>query len=194
MFHIFTYDQIVEPSYMPMDGNTALASSPSLMRLINEADILTHNVGTGLRKSAVESLMRLALPYIKLGNLNDTEVNARGYARKLLYSHPEGRFSVLALKWLPGACTPVHGHNAWGCVGVLDGEIGCETFAACDEPSLAKSTGIINAKTGAVASVDPNPCGIHRLFNPTERISHTLHIYGMDLSENPCAINVPYRH
>ncbi|WP_417450709.1 hypothetical protein [Kordiimonas sp.] len=179
---------------MAMDGTQFFNGPQSLSRLICETDVMTRSVEAGLCRTATESLMRLALPYIDIETLVDVPANERGYARKLLYTHPQGLFSVLGLRWMPGACTPVHGHNAWGCVGVVDGEIGCETFKTDSSGVHVESTGIIRAGKGAVASVDPNPSGIHRLFNPTERISHTLHIYGMDLAENPCAINVPYTH
>lgn len=179
---------------MAMDGTALFTGPQSLSRLISETDVMTRTVGAELCRSATESLMRLAIPYIDVEKLVDVPANERGYARKLLYTHPQGLFSVLALRWMPGACTPVHGHNAWGCVGVVDGEIGCETYKTDCDCKTVESTGIIRAGKGAVASVDPNPCGIHRLFNPTDRISHTLHIYGMDLSENPFAINVPYTH
>ncbi|TNE65012.1 MAG: hypothetical protein EP335_06425 [Alphaproteobacteria bacterium] len=182
---------------MPKDAIAYQAAHTELSRLIAETGALTCSVSNSVHRPAVECLLRYALPHIDGLDFSDTPVNDRGYARKVLYTHPEGHFSVLALKWMPGAETPIHGHNAWGCVGVIEGEIGCETYCCRDggqcEGDLT-STGRILAGVGAVASVEPNPKGIHRLFNPTGKAAVTLHIYGMDLSENPTAVNVPYQH
>jgi len=182
---------------MPKDTTASLSACGDLPRLIAEADALTTCVAEADRRYAVACLLRLALPYIGTLDFSDTPVNGQGYARKMLYTHPRGHFSVLAVRWMPGANTPIHGHNAWGCVGVLDGEIGCETYCcredACEcSMEFLSSTGLIRAGKGAVASVGPNPEGIHRLFNPTEKEAVTLHIYGMDLSHDPVAINVLY--
>ncbi|MCJ9427660.1 cysteine dioxygenase [Kordiimonas marina] len=184
---------------MPKDSTVSLHTCGDLTRLINEAEALTCAVNETDHRAAVASLMRLALPHVGIPDFSDTPVNDGGYARKMLHIHPHGHFSVLAVRWMPGANTPVHGHNAWGCVGVLEGEIGCETYCcredACEcSMAFLSSTGLIRAGAGAVATVGANPEGIHRLFNPTEKEAITLHIYGMDLSRDPLAINVPYQH
>lgn len=178
---------------MPKEGFPPAATSCSVSDLIQKACTTAACAAPNDQKAEVEKLLKETLPKLQLDDFEDTPANQRGYCRKLLYTHPSGFFSVLQLKWLPGAETPVHGHNAWGCVGVVSGKIGCETYdAAADEPNGVLSNGVIEAGTGAIATVDPNPKGIHRLFNPTDSVATTIHIYGMDLSENPCAINVPY--
>jgi len=183
---------------MPKEGISSFSRTGDLSQLIREATTLTHCVSAAKHRSAVECLMRLALPHIELDDFSGTEINSHGYGRKILYAAPEGRFTVLQIKWMPGACTPIHGHNAWGCVGVVSGELGCDMFdlkpgASVDmlENAIAPAGSIV-ARRGDVAAVESNPKGIHRLFNPTGEQASSLHIYGMDLSENPCAINVPY--
>jgi len=178
---------------MPKDGIPSLQSPVDIASLVKEACTAATCAAANYHKDEITRLMERVLPHIKLDDFSDTPVNARGYRRKVLYSHPSGFFSVLQVEWHPGAETPIHGHNAWGCVGVVSGEIGCETYAQCDKgENGVRSTGKITAGKGAIATVNPNPEGIHRLFNPTDKITTTIHVYGMDLSDNPCAINVPY--
>lgn len=178
---------------MPREGFPSIDSALRVADLVTEACTAVACTSPDCHKDEVHHLMQHALHRIELEDFSGTTVNRRGYARKLIYTHPAGFFSVLQLKWMPGAKTPIHGHNAWGCVGVISGEIGCDTF---EEASSAKQgvrqTGSIRASRGDIATVNPNPEGIHCLYNPTDRVATTLHIYGMDLGPNPCAINVPY--
>lgn len=183
-----------------MDGAFSFQQSTQLSRLIDEISYLTRRLDPHCHREATASLLRLALPHVSVIAPSEQTANERGYARDLVYADPEERFSVLVLRWLPGATTPIHGHNAWGCVGVISGEIACETYSLrnpdinCENIGYADllSTGQLLAGPGTVASVEPNPKGIHRLFNPANVPATTLHIYGMDLSGDPCCINIPY--
>ena len=185
-----------------MDGAFCFRSGTQLSKLINETGALTRELDCCSHRPAVAALLRLAIPHVNLMSDDGEPVNEHGYSRQMLHTDPDGKFSVLAIRWTPGACTPIHGHNAWGCVGVLEGEIGCETFALktdCNQPCVAEapdlvSTGKLLAGPGTVATVDPDPCGIHRIFNPTASAATTLHIYGMDLDERPDGLNKWYQH
>ncbi len=185
-----------------MDGAFCFRNGTQLSKLIDETETVTRELDYGAHRPAVASLLRLALPHVNTMPPAENAVNEHGYARQLLHSDPNGRFSVMVIRWTPGACTPIHGHNAWGCVGVLEGEVGCETFThrKCEqepyvpEATCLTSTGKLLAGPGTVATVDPDPCGIHRLFNPTSAPATTLHIYGMNLEEKPNGLNKLYQH
>lgn len=178
---------------MLKEGIPSFQSTIDIASLVQEACTAVTCSEPDCHKDKITHLMETLLQRVQLEDFADTPVNARGYRRKVLYSHPSGFFSVLQLEWQPGAETPVHGHNAWGCVGVISGKIGCETFTPCDaSENGVRSTGKITASVGAITTVNPNPEGIHSLFNPTKEVATTLHIYGMSLAANPCAINVPY--
>ncbi len=185
-----------------MDGASGFRNSTQLSKLIDETSTLMRELDRCGHRPAVASLLRLALPHVNFLHDDDIPTNEHGYSRQMIYTDPDGHFSILAIRWTPGARTPIHGHNAWGCVGVLEGEIGCETFAlkadhsgpcVAQAPDLV-STGKILAGPGTVASVDPDPCGIHSIFNPTSAAATTLHIYGMDLVERPEGLNKWYQH
>lgn len=185
-----------------MDGAFCFRNGTQLSKLISETGAVTRELDCCNHRPVVASLLRLALPHVNAMLPSDVQANEHGYSRQLLHTDPDGCFSVMVLRWMPGACTPIHGHNTWGCVGVLEGEIGCETFElkSCDSqeavpeaPSLV-STGKLLAGPGTVATVDPDPCGIHRIFNPTNASAATLHIYGMNLEDEPDGLNKWYQH
>lgn len=118
------------------------------------------------------------------------------YKRHLLYAEPKGRFTLLALVWLPSQQTPVHGHNAWCVVGVHEGAIGVTTYRR-DNPHLTdccalSTSGDFTAPAGTVSFVQPDPEGIHRLSNTSAKAVITLHTYGMNLLNEPTAINKIY--
>lgn len=183
-----------------MDGAFCFKNGTQLSRLIDETSYIARALDPVCHRLAVASLMRISLPHINMIFAGDIAVNENGYAKQIVHVDPDSRFSVIAIKWMPGAATPVHGHNAWGCVGVLSGEIGCETFAHKHEDTPCDSahaddltlTGRLLAGPGTVATVDPDPCGIHRLFNPTGAEAMTLHIYGMNLALHPDGLNKWY--
>lgn len=144
-------------------------------------------------KDTVAALMRDTIDEIDLAPHLTSPVTEGGYSRNIVHTDPKGRFSVLAIEWLPGAMTPIHGHRAWGCVGVAEGTIGCDMFELVNEEThQVRLSDFIEAEKGAIAAVDPKPCGIHRLYNRGTKRAVTLHVYGIDLSTDPCCINVPY--
>ncbi len=117
------------------------------------------------------------------------------YRRHLLYADPDGRFTVLALVWEPGQFTPVHGHHAWGVVGVHQGELCSASYRHSpmpDAPLAVAPDGVVSVSAGAVCSVRPDPEGIHRLANISSHRAISIHTYGMDISDNPARINKVY--
>ena len=111
------------------------------------------------------------------------------YRRHLLYSDPAGRFTVLAVVWRPGQGTPVHGHTAWGAVGVYQGNPSVANYRYRDgqEPVLA---GEHRCQPGDVSHVSAGTAHPHRVFNAGNDIAITIHTYGRDLSVDPTAINI----
>lgn len=112
------------------------------------------------------------------------------YTRHTLYADPQGRFTVLAIVWMPGQTTPVHGHSAWGVVAVHEGR---PTVALYEyEPGYGALPGKeICCVPGEVSWVRAGIQYPHRIFNADQRVAITLHTYGRDLTQDPCAINIP---
>ncbi len=124
------------------------------------------------------------------------------YERRIVYIDTEGRFTILCLIWAPGACTPIHGHAAWGVVGVKSGSISNISYCKNhddDGSTTLSPTCITVAKPGTVVAVSADPDCIHALHNHTGDAAVSIHIYGMDLSQDQYAINIvhgpePYQH
>ncbi|MEE8143728.1 MAG: cysteine dioxygenase family protein [Planctomycetota bacterium] len=108
------------------------------------------------------------------------------YARHLIHRDPQNRFVVLGLVWKPGQGTPVHDHPSWGVVGVLKGQMKFVNYAFNEDPEgkrLVVSEQILGTQ-GAVTTVFPPECDIHRMGNPAPAgNSITLHCYGQELTE-----------
>ena len=48
----------------------------------------------------------------------EREPDPNRYRQHILHIDPAGRFSIVALVWLPGQGTPIHDHLAWCVAGV----------------------------------------------------------------------------
>lgn len=127
-----------------------------------------------------------------VGRIKPECCEKRHYGRELVYVDPEKRFTLLVLRWLPRAATPVHGHNAWGVVGVCSGELTICCYDAPEGKECLEKTKEIKGKPGDVSCVGPVPEGIHCISNTSEEEAYSIHVYGMDLSEKADAINVYY--
>lgn len=117
------------------------------------------------------------------------------YARHLLYADPGKQFSILAIVWRPGQCTPIHGHTAWGAVGVYSGNPYCEVFdtgtAAQPRINLTPTMKLcLHPKD--LATVQPGIDDVHRIGNDSPREAITIHIYGRDLLASPSSINITF--
>lgn len=115
------------------------------------------------------------------------------YRKHLLYADPQGRFTLLALVWLPGQGTVIHGHTAWCSVGVYRGKpnVVCYDCTACDEGKhTAVETQDQQYEPGALCAVRPGLADVHRIYNATDETMITLHAYGCDLVDDPDAINL----
>lgn len=121
--------------------------------------------------------------------------NADRYQRHLLYADPERQFSVLAIVWLPGQRTPIHGHTAWGAVGVYAGHPYCEVFDTRTQakPAMELEPQLkLRLHPRDLATVQPGIDDVHRIGNDTRKTCITIHIYGRDLLASPGSINITF--
>ncbi|WND03130.1 cysteine dioxygenase family protein [Temperatibacter marinus] len=156
---------------------------------------MDHASSTCNPRQLAEAALRSFLPLLSDHDLPSFSVEQAAYARRLVYTDPRGRFSILVLRWTQGAKTPIHGHNAWGSVGVYSGNMGCQCFdriADGENIESLKMTLDIKIGRGDITSVNPDPEGIHSLYVEENNTAATIHIYGMDLRDDPQCINVMY--
>jgi predicted metal-dependent enzyme (double-stranded beta helix superfamily) len=117
------------------------------------------------------------------------------YTRHLLYADPGKQFSILAIVWRPGQRTPIHGHTAWGAVGVYSGNPYCEVFdtSTAEQPRISlKPTMKLCMHPNDVATVQPGIDDVHRIGNDGISEAITIHIYGRDLLASPSSINITF--
>ena len=121
--------------------------------------------------------------------------SADTYRRHLLYADPDRQFSILAIVWNPGQHTPIHGHTAWGAVGVYEGAPYCEIFdtGTRNRPCMElEPTMKLRLKEGDLATVQPGIDDVHRIGNDSLRKAITIHVYGRDLLAQPGSINITF--
>lgn len=179
-------------------GDTSQGNSDLPLVLLQYIDRIDHLLENSSEEDFLKSAsLEVETLVVAEGLLRDDQMLGCDdtYNRHQLYADPEGRFTILALVWKPSQFTCIHGHNAWGIVGVRQGCIRVECFDFDGEakpPADLIKTATIDANVGDISAVGTAPSGIHRLGNASDDIAITIHTYGMDLSRHPASINVVY--
>jgi predicted metal-dependent enzyme (double-stranded beta helix superfamily) len=104
------------------------------------------------------------------------------YRSHLLYTEPDGAFSVVALVWRPGQVTLIHDHVTWCVFGVVQGVEYEELFTLDDQRGCLVEAGSNENRTGDVSGFAP-PGDIHRVHNVGRQTAISVHIYGTDVSQ-----------
>jgi predicted metal-dependent enzyme (double-stranded beta helix superfamily) len=115
------------------------------------------------------------------------------YAKHRLYACPQGRFTLLALVWLPEQATVIHAHTAWGAVGVYEGHPNVACYDCTENADGSHSvTQTMDERfdPGALCSLRPGLGDTHRIYNASGETMITLHCYGTDLVDDPDGINI----
>jgi predicted metal-dependent enzyme (double-stranded beta helix superfamily) len=114
------------------------------------------------------------------------------YRPHLLAIAPSGRFSVVALVWLPGQITPIHDHICWCVVGVLQGLERERRYTLHEDATGARwlvplaEEAVAPGHTCALVPPDEN---IHQVRNAGDGLAISIHVYGDDLTAHPSSIN-----
>jgi predicted metal-dependent enzyme (double-stranded beta helix superfamily) len=103
------------------------------------------------------------------------------YQSHLLYTEPDGSFSISAMVWLPGQETVIHDHVAWCVTGVMQGHEHEEIFALTDNGRALQVVARRMNPAGAVNGFAP-PGDIHRVRNTGDGVAISMHVYGADIS------------
>ena len=179
-----------EPEKSPLD------ISAVMMRLIdNVSSTLGASPDDAAALERLPALLDDCLTQSELLTAQQRAFDSKSYARHLVHVDPAGRFSVLVVAWLAGQITPVHGHNAWGVVGVHAGVMENVSYAVTagdrgQNPYTATDTH--RAQAGHIAKVSAGDASAHQLRNPGPEPAFTVHIYGMDLTIESTGVNRYY--
>lgn len=114
-----------------------------------------------------------------------------GYRQHVVYVHPEGRYSLVALVWRPGQATPIHDHRCWCVVGVLEGEEEERRYQLVehDGEHVLVVTRTERHGPGSIASLVPPDENIHLVSNSSDALTLSLHVYGDDIARCGSSIN-----
>ena len=108
------------------------------------------------------------------------------YQSHLLYSEPDGSFSISVMVWRPGQQTVIHDHVAWCVTGVVQGAEYEEVYDSSLRV-VARNTN----PAGSVSGFAP-PGDIHRVTNCGASVAVSMHVYGADISRLGSSIRREY--
>ncbi|HEY4457071.1 MAG TPA: cysteine dioxygenase family protein [Pseudonocardiaceae bacterium] len=164
--------------------------SPVLRRFIDRLTLLADDI-TAPDQLAVAAGTNLE-HLLGMDNVLDAcerEPAADRYRQHVLHIDPHGRFSVVALVWLPGHETPIHDHVAWCVAGVLAGRerehryerLGC---------GLRSGETVLN-DVGEVSVLAEGP-DIHQVTCASGDKTISIHVYGADITSRGTSIQLTY--
>lgn len=109
----------------------------------------------------------------------------QGFGVHLIHEEPDHTIAILALSWLPDRGAPPHDHGTWAVVAGVDGPEKNEFFERADDLSRPGYAELrkIGEKVCGVGDVVALPRGtIHSVWNETDKVSLSLHIYGRHIN------------
>lgn len=162
--------------------------------LVTPLSALVHDLDAAVRRTTdgrprVDAVCDALRGHLRCPDLLTTEQRAgdpAGYRAHLLHVAPDGAFSLVAMVWLPGQCTPIHDHLSWCVVGVHTGEEHETRYRLEGGRPVADGTSV--AGPGTVTGLLP-PGDIHRVTNSGDGVAISLHVYGVDVSDTGSSIH-----
>jgi len=109
----------------------------------------------------------------------------QGFGVYLLHENPDHAQAIFVVSWLPHRGAPPHDHGTWAVVAGVDGPEKNEFFERADDGSRPGYAELekVGEKICGVGDVVAMPRGmIHSVWNDTEAVSVSLHIYGKHLN------------
>jgi DNA-binding GntR family transcriptional regulator/predicted metal-dependent enzyme (double-stranded beta helix superfamily) len=173
------------PVQVHVSGGTRWESI-SLREFAEEVtQIVKTSAGSEVPVRIAEKMPRL-LANPNLLSAEQTTLLKDAYRQHLLYRHPDGWFSILALLRDAGHSSPIHDHLCWGVVGVYQGEEREQRFLAVksgeDSYRLIPS-GVTQHRRSEVSYFDTGTPNIHSVDNPSRETAISIHVYGADVRE-----------
>ena len=111
----------------------------------------------------------------------------QGFGVHLLHEEANHDLAIFAVAWLPGRGTPPHDHGTWAVVAGVDGDETNINWKRLDDgttPGYAELEEVnrVIARPGQVMAFLPRD--IHAVWNDTDRITLSLHVYGRHLNHS----------
>lgn len=109
----------------------------------------------------------------------------QGFGIHLLHEEPDHTLAVFAVSWLPNRGTLVHDHGTWAVVVGVDGPERNVFYERIDDASLPgyAELRVVGEKTFGAGEVLAMPAGgLHSIWNETDAVTVSLHVYGKHLN------------
>lgn len=109
----------------------------------------------------------------------------QGFGVHLLHEEPDHTLAIFAVSWLPNRGTPPHDHGTWVVVAGVDGPETNQFFERVDDQSRPGYAELrkIGEKIFDFGEIIAMPTGgIHAVWNETDKVTLSLHIYGKHLN------------
>ncbi len=111
------------------------------------------------------------------------------YARHVLHSDPQGRFTILALVWAGGQFSPVHAHHTWCAYAVHRGALAETLFRFDAETAQATPLRTETRRAGYGCFAQSGLEQIHRLGNAGLEPAISIHVYGVGAAQVCSRVN-----
>jgi predicted metal-dependent enzyme (double-stranded beta helix superfamily) len=109
----------------------------------------------------------------------------QGFGVHLLHEEPDHTLAIVAVSWLPNRGTPPHDHGTWALVAGVDGPEMNKFSERVDDRTRPGHAELkkIGEKVFGVGEVLAMPTGgIHVVWNETDKVTLSLHIYGRHIN------------
>lgn len=105
------------------------------------------------------------------------------FADNLIYLSKDKRLSIIGSVWLPGQYTPIHDHLTWALVGMHEGEeiesIYKKIYDDSSNKIVLEQTSNKTNNKGHISVLGKDY--MHRIENTSDKLSSSIHVYGIDL-------------
>lgn len=118
------------------------------------------------------------------------------YKQYVVYVAPDASFSICSLVWCESQATPIHDHSAWCVVGVYEGserETRYRLEGTGEEQRLV-AIGTHDMFAGQTAAFAADGTDVHKVANPTNGVSISIHVYGADIGRLGTSIKHRFDH
>jgi predicted metal-dependent enzyme (double-stranded beta helix superfamily) len=99
------------------------------------------------------------------------------YVRHKLHEDRAGGWAMVALAWMPGQASPVHGHRTWCALGVHEGWLE-ERYFSLTHGLPVLGTAVPRA-VGATSAGAADITLVHQLANVSGALALSIHVYGV---------------
>jgi predicted metal-dependent enzyme (double-stranded beta helix superfamily) len=109
----------------------------------------------------------------------------QGFGLHLLHEEPDHTLAVFAVSWLPNRGAPAHDHGTWAVVVGVDGPEKNVFFERMDNrarPGYAELKKVAEKVFGFGDVLAMPTGGLHSIWNESDAVSVSLHIYGKHLN------------